>query len=739
MKEVILKIDGMTCSACSNGLEKYLRKQKGIVDVSVNLVLAQAKISYEEPLTLNDLERFIKEDGFKSLGIFHDFEEKKNKRSFYLLLIFAVLAVILLYFSMGHMIGLPMPANFNPSQKPISYTILILLLTIPFFVYGVDILKNGIKNLIHRMPNMDTLISLGVLASFFYSFYETILIFQGRTELVMSLYYESVAIVIFFVKLGRFIDSNRKEKTKDALKELVQITPLKAYLKEGKGEREVTIDEVKKGDLLVCKPGMKVAVDGEVISGESYLDQAFLTGESVPVKKKKGDQVLAGSINQDGYFEYKALRIGKNSTISEMVRMVMEAANTKAPMARLADRISQYFVPIILALAVLTFLGYLITGSSFGTALNYFVTVLVVACPCALGLATPLALVISIGESAKHGILIKSSEVLEKACQVDTICFDKTGTLTYGNLKISRIYYVQKMKERDLLPLVASLEAKGTHPIGKAFLTLAKEENYDLAEVSDFKTLPGIGLEGNIKGQKIAVGSHKLLAREKIKDSYQEVEDKFRRLGNSIVYVLLDQKVVAVIGVKDIVRDNSIPMIRRLQKQGKEIIMLTGDNEGTASIIASQLGIQEVKAEVTPKEKMNFLKELQAKGKKVMMVGDGINDAPSLAGAYLGVSIGGGTDIANDSSDVILVHNNLKDILTLFDISKRTVRNMKQNLFWAFFYNICMIPLAMGIFHPFGLTLNPMIAALAMTLSSLTVILNALRLKIPNRKEEENV
>ena len=287
MKEVILKIDGMTCSACSNGLEKYLRKQKGIVDVSVNLVLAQAKISYEEPLTLNDLERFIKEAGFKSLGIFHDFEEKKSKRSFYLLLIFAVLAVILLYFSMGHMIGLPMPANFNPSQKPISYTILILLLTIPFFVYGVDILKNGIKNLIHRMPNMDTLVSLGVLASFFYSFYETILIFQGRTELVMSLYYESVAIVIFFVKLGRFIDSNRKEKTKDALKELVQITPLKAYLKEGKGEREVTIDEVKKGDLLVCKPGMKVAVDGEVISGESYLDQAFLTGESVPVKKEK--------------------------------------------------------------------------------------------------------------------------------------------------------------------------------------------------------------------------------------------------------------------------------------------------------------------------------------------------------------------------------------------------------------------------------------------------------------------
>ena len=739
VKEVILKIEGMTCSACSNGLEKYLSKQKGVVEASVNLVLAQAKIKYEDSLTLKDLERFVKEAGFKSLGVFHDFEEKKNKRPFYLLLVFAALSIVLMVIAMGHMLGVHLPALIDPVKNPVHYATLLLFLTIPFLFYGYDILKNGIKNFVHRMPNMDTLISLGVLASFLYSFVETIFILRGQQELVMSLYYESVAMVIFFVKLGRFIDSNRKEKTKEAMKELVQITPLKAYLKEEKGEREVTIDEVKKGDILVCKPGMKVAVDGEIIFGEAYLDQAFLTGESVPVKKQKGEEALAGSINQDGYFEYKALRIGKDSTISSMVHMVMDAANTKAPMAKLTDRISRYFVPVILILALVTFVVYLLLGNSFATAINYFVTVLVVACPCALGLATPLAVVISIGESAKQGILIKSSEVLEKACQVDTVCFDKTGTLTYGNLKVSRIYYVEKMEERKLLSLVASLEAKGTHPIGKAFQNLAQEENYVLEEVEDFKNLPGIGLEGTIQKQKIAVGSYKLLQKEKIKTNYQEVEEKFRRLGNSIVYVLINHKVIAIIGVKDIVRENVVPVIHTLQEQGKEVIMLTGDNQQTASIIAAQLGIEQVKADATPKEKMEFLKELEAQGKKVMMVGDGINDAPSLASSYLGVSIGSGTDIANDSSDVILVHNNLKDLITLFDISKKTVRNMKQNLFWAFFYNLCMIPLAMGIFHPFGLTLNPMIASLAMTLSSLTVILNALRLKLPKRKEKEHV
>lgn len=731
MKKIILSIDGMTCSACSQGLEKYLNKQEGIVKASVNLVLAQALIEYDDNIDILTLENYIKEAGFISLGIYNPTKENKKDNRKIFLLIYGVLALIVLYISMSHMIGLPSIEYIDMMKNPTNYSIALFILTIPFLIYGKDIFISGIKNVIHKTPNMDTLVSLGVFSSFLYSLFSITMILTNNnpTTYVESLYFESCAIIIYFIKLGRFIDGRSKEKTKEALKELVQITPTIAHLKKDKEEVEVTIDEVNKGDILIAKPGMKIAVDGIVVSGETHLDEAFITGESVPTKKIVNDKVVAGSINLDGYIEYKAEKIGKNSTISEIVRLVVEATNTKAPIQRYADQVSGIFVPSIILIAIITFITYLLLGNTLSVSLTTFVTVLVVACPCALGLATPLAIVVSEGLCAKNGILVKTSETLENAHKVDTIAFDKTGTLTYGNLKISKIYNFSDYKENELIEKVASLEAKTTHPIAKAFSTYASENKISPQEVTSFNNIAGIGLEGIVENKKIYVGNSKIFNKLKITNKYTKEEKELATSGNSIIFVIEEKKVIALIGVKDIVRDNAKMTISKLKKLGKNIIMLTGDNKETANIIAKSIGINTVISEVLPKEKTKVIKDLIKNNYNVMMVGDGINDAPSLATASIGVSINGGTDIAADSSDVILMNDNLEKILSLIDISKKTIRNIKQNLFWAFFYNVCMIPIAIGLFSKFGIKMNPMLAGFAMTMSSLTVIFNALRLK----------
>ncbi len=737
MSKVILKINGMSCSACSSGLEKYLKKQVGIKNASVNLVLAQALIEYDDSLTLDDLNKFVKDAGFESLGIYNEKEEEKNDKKIFSLILLIVPAILILYISMSHMIGLPVIPFLNMMNHPINYVVSLIILTIPFLIYGSDILKSGIQKLIHKTPNMDTLVTIGVLSSFLYSLFGFIMIINGNIEYVENLYFESCAIVIFFIKLGRIIDQKSKEKTKDAIKELVQITPIKALLKINEEVKEVTIDEVKKGDILIAKPGMKIAVDGVITSGQTHLDESFITGESIPYKKKRGDKVIAGSMNQDGYIEYQAVNIGKNSTISEIVQLVVEATNTKAPIAKIADQVSSYFVPAIIGIALLTLIGYLVLGFSFQESLISFVTVLVVACPCALGLATPLAIVISEGICAKHGILVKTSETLENAHKVDTIVFDKTGTLTYGNLKISQIFNYSNYQEEELIKLVASMEEKSTHPISKTFINYAKDKQLKLYAVSNYQNLEGIGLSGNIHHKKIYVGNNKLFSKLNLKNNHLEDEKKLTSLGNSLVYVIVEKKVIGLIGVKDIERVSAKRTILKLNHLGKEVIMLTGDNEQTAKMIAEALGISTVIANVLPKEKTKVIKELMKNGKNVMMVGDGINDAPSLATANIGVSINSGTDIATDSSDVILMNDNLEKIIHLIDISKKTTRNIKQNLFWAFFYNVGMIPLAMGFFKPFSITMNPMVAGFAMTMSSLTVVFNALRLKNWKEKRDE--
>lgn len=471
MKKIILSIEGMTCSACSNGLEKYLNKQNGIKQASVNLVMANASIEYDEKvLNVENLNEFVKKAGFKSLGEFKEIKiESKNKKEKIKFICFTILAILVMYVAMGHMIHLPTLSIIDMHENPIGYTVCLFIFSIIFMIYGFDILKNGYKNLIHGTANMDTLVGIGVISSFLYSFYNMILLFNGNSSVIHHLYFESVVMVIYFIKLGRYIDGISKDKTKEAIQKLVKITPESAVIKVDGKERKVTIDEVHKGDTVVSKPGEKISVDGEIIEGRTHLDESFITGESKPVSKTIGEKVIAGSINYDGYIEYKAEKIGKESTISEIVKLVVEASNTKAPISKIADTVSGYFVPIVIVIAILTFMIYLIMGYGFESALITFVSVLVVACPCSLGLATPLAIVVSEGKCASNGILIKKSEILENAQKVNTIVFDKTGTLTYGTLKIAEIKNYSNMTDKELLQLVGSAESKSTHPIGKAF------------------------------------------------------------------------------------------------------------------------------------------------------------------------------------------------------------------------------------------------------------------------------
>lgn len=721
--KVILSIEGMSCSACSSALEKYLNKQKGVVDASVNLVLATATIMYDETLSLNDLERFIEEAGYKSLGIYSEEKvfkkEKLNKRLF---AFYTILSILILYISMSHMVGLSVIPLLNMEKYPVNYAITLLILSLPYLYYGKDILKSGYLNLVHKSPNMDTLVSIGVLASLIYSIFNTIMIIKGQTSYVESLYYESFCIVIYFVKLGRFIDTKSKSKTKEAIKELVQVTPTKALLKTREGEKEISIDEVKKHDTLICKPGEKIAVDGNIISGSAYFDEAFITGESKLIKKKIGDKVIAGSINTNGYITYEAINIGKDSTISEIVRLVVEATNTKPTIAKVADKVSSIFVPSILLIAFLTLIFNILTNN-LDIALTRFVTVLVVACPCSLGLATPLAVIVSEGFCAKKGLLIKNSESLELLNSIDTIVFDKTGTLTYGNLQVSTIYNYSDYSDKKILELVTSLENKSTHPIAKAF-----KGKSDLA-VTKFNNIAGLGVSGTINDKKYYLGNDKLVDQLMIYDIHSLDFNRLVREGNSVIYVVEERKVIALIGVKDTLRSNAKEVIKKLKKSNKKVLMLTGDNKETANIISKDLALDEVKASLFPKEKTTIIKELLKENRKVMMVGDGINDAPSLATATIGVAIASGTDIANNSSDIILMNDNLESILNLFIISKKTIRNIKQNLFFSFFYNILMIPIAIGLFAKFNIIMNPMIASFAMILSSLTVVINALRLR----------
>ena len=754
MKKVLLKIGGMTCSACSSGLEKFLNRQDGIESASVNLVMNNANIQYdEEKLNLEQIEKFVEKAGFESLGIDNfQKEEKKQNNQKYKLIALGVLAVITLYISMGHMVGLPAIPYLDMHENPINFAVILLILSLLACIFGWDILKNGYKNLIHKSPNMDTLVGLGVLSSILYSLYGTIMIIKGNHDYVNNLYYESAVIIIFFIKIGKYVENRNKDKTKEAISQLMMITPKHATVLRDGEQVQVTIDEIAKGDIVVCKPGEKIAVDGEIIDGVTHIDESFITGESMPVKKEKGKKVIAGSINYEGTIEYKAEKIGKESTVSEIVKLVVEATSTKAPIAKIADKISGYFVPVIMLIALVSGLVWLIINHDISFAINVFISVLVVACPCSLGLATPLSIVIASGESSKKGILIKNSESLENAHKVKTIVFDKTGTLTKGKLTLSKMYNYTKnivdnkkennrlnsLSDEDILKITASIEAKSEHPIARGIVQEAKERKIELERVRKFENLAGLGVIAEYNGEKYFIGNKKLMEQNNIifdtNFSIDKDEEELQKEGNSLLFVAKDNKLIALLGVKDNVKENAKDVISKLKARNINVIMLTGDNEKTAESIADLIGIDNVIAGVMPKDKAETIENLKKNNELVMMCGDGINDSVSLVKADIGVSVGSGTDVAMDSSDIVLMNNDLEKIVELIDISKKTIRNIKQNLFWAFFYNLCMLPIAIGLFSPFVIIINPMMASIAMTISSITVTLNSLRLKGVIRK-----
>ena len=727
MKKVLLKIDGMTCSACSTGLEKYLNKQDG-VKATVNLVMNNANIVYDEKkYTISDLEKFVAKAGFESLGIdnFEKEEKKKSNEKFKLIGI-TVTSLLILYISMSHMVGLPVIPFLNIMKYPINYAISLWILSSVVIFIGKDIIKNGVKNLIHYTPNMDTLVTIGVASSYFYSIFETIMIIKGKTSFVHTLYFESSAIVIFFIKIGKYIESINKDKTKKAIQDLMTITPQNAVVERDGKEFVVTIDEIKKGDIVICKPGEKIAVDGTIVDGLTHINESFITGESVPVKRKTGSKVIAGSINFEGTIKYKAEKIGRESTVSEIVRLVVEATNTKAPIAKIADKISEFFVPTVMILAFISFVVWLAISKNFGIAINVFVSILVVACPCSLGLATPLAIVVASGVASKKGILIKNSEVLENAHKVKTVVFDKTGTLTKGELSVSKIYNYSDLTDDEIIREVANIERKSEHPIARAIVKYAGDMTKE-SIIEDFKAIIGYGVTAVIDEKKYFIGNKKLMIENGINIINEKDENELSNGGNSLLFVAKENALIALIGVKDVVKENAKEVVEKLKKKNIKVLMLTGDNEKTAKYLADEIGIDEIIANVKPKEKAEKIKELKQNG-LVMMCGDGINDSVSLVTADVGVSISTGTDIAMDSSSVVLMNDNLDRINDLIELSKKTIKNIKQNLFWAFFYNLCMIPIAMGLLSRIGIVMNPMIAAFAMTLSSLSVVLNACRL-----------
>lgn len=716
MKNIILNVGGMTCSGCSAGLEKYLNKQDGIFSASVNLVLATVKIEYDENfLDVNKLNKFIEEAGFTSYG--EEYNKNKRRPERLVLLIYTVLTILLMYISMGNMFKITMPNIINMHFNPIIYSISLAAITFLYFIYGFDIIKSGIKNLAHRMPNMDSLIMIGVIVNYLYSLFNMILVFKGDMNRLHHLYFEASAMTILFVKIGRFIDKNNRIKATDAVRGLVSVTPKKAVKLVDGEEKTVTINEISKGDIIVCRPGEKIAVDGIVRKGRTNINEALITGESKPVHKEVGNEVIAGSINCNGYIEYEAVRIGRETNISNIVKMVVEATNSKTEIQKFVDKVSGIFVPAIFIIAVLASILNFVIIKDISIAVNVFVTVLVVACPCALGIATPLAMVVSIGKLSRNGIFIKSSESLEILNGIKNIVFDKTGTLTNGKFSV-----VDKNISDENMQILQSIEFNSKHPIAQS---ICEFSDFNKIEVTNFREIEGYGLQADIGNSTYYVGSLKFVKEQCINNIYGNDEEKFLSNGYTIVYLFNNDGVLGIVGLADTVKDGVKELIQELKNMNKNIYMLTGDNEAAAKIIANEIGIDNVESNLTPKQKLVYVSNMNDDNNSVMMVGDGINDSPSLKAAAIGVSVEGGSDVSADSSDIILMNSNIGIISLLLKVGKKTNRIIKQNLFWAVFYNCLMIVIATGLLP---IHINPMIASMAMMMSSLMVVFNSLRL-----------
>ena len=736
--EVVIPMEGMSCMSCVGSIEKALNKQDGVTSVAVNLTTGKAKIKYNsKKVKLSQIKSIIDKLGFKVLEI----EAKKNdlerfskdkeaselKRKF----IFAgIFAVPLLIVSMGPMVGLTLPDIINPNVNPLSFALTQLMLSVPALISGHSIHEKGLKSLFNKNPNMDSLIAIGTTSAFTYGMYAIYQIIIGNHHMVMNLYFETYTVIITLILLGRYLESKSKGKTSDAIKKLIGMQPKTAEIIQDGKEVTVRIEEVEVGDIVFVKPGEKLPVDGTVVDGYTSIDESMLTGESMPVEKQVGDKVVGGSINKNGVIKYEAKKVGEDTALAQIIRLVEEAQSSKAPIAKLADIIAGYFIPVVISIAILAATIWLITGQSLVFALTIFITVLVISCPCALGLATPTAIMVGTGKGAENGVLIKSGEALETAHKIKMVVLDKTGTITEGKPVVTDIIVGQGITEDELLVLAASSEKGSEHPLGEALINKLNETNLEFKKTDKFLAIPGHGIEVEIEGKKVILGNKKLMDDKNIAINLIEESDKLANQGKTPMYITVEGKLVGIIAVADIVKKNSKKAIEKLHDLGIEVAMITGDNKRTAEAIAKQVGIDSVISEVLPEEKSEEIRKLQKKGNVVAMVGDGVNDAPALAQADIGIAIGSGTDVAIESADIVLVRSDLIDVATAIKLSKKTIANVKQNLFWAFAYNVAGIPLAAGVFYSLGgPLLDPMFAAGAMALSSISVVSNALRLK----------
>ena len=642
-----------------------------------------------------------------------------------------IFTIPVLIISMGPMVGMPLPNIVDPMINAFNFSLLQLFLTLPIMVVSWEYFQKGFKTLFKGHPNMDSLIALGTASAFVYSLAATIRTGLGYGNFSDLLYYEVTGVILTLHTLGLFLEERSKGQMSSAIEKLVNLAPKTARVIRNGVEQEITVDEVALGDVIRVRPGESMPVDGVVVEGRTSVDESMLTGESIPVEKESGDEVIGASINKNGSIDYRATRVGSDTTLSQIIKLVEDAQGSKAPIARMADIITGYFVPIVIALAVLAGIAWLIAGQSGIFALSVIITTLVIACPCALGLATPTSIMVGTGKGAEHGVLIKSGEALETTHNLDTIVFDKTGTLTEGKPIVTDILVTPLITKENLLYYAASGETGSEHPLGEAIVQKSKEENMTLAKPDHFEAIPGHGIRVEIEGKDMYIGNRKLMLEQKIDLSSMEKEsDRLADEGKTPMYLSVDGELAGIIAVADTLKENSMKAVKELRRRGVEVIMITGDNKRTAKAIAKQVGIDSVLSEVLPEDKAEEVKKLQEAGKKVAMVGDGINDAPALAQADVGIAVGSGTDVAIESADIVLMRNDLTAVLTAIDLSHATLRNIKQNLFWAFAYNLVGIPVAMGLLYIFGGPLmSPMFAAVAMSFSSVSVLLNALRLR----------
>lgn len=761
MKSQKFDIKGMTCSACSTAVDRNVKKLEGINEVNVNLLNNSMIVKYDENVLNNEIiikkvqdagyEAFLVENGKKTqknsteknLGKIET-NELKNR-----LIISFIFAIPLFYISMGHMLNWYLPHLFHGYSNAITFSFTQFLLALPIVFINIKYYKVGFKTLYKGSPNMDSLIAIGTSAAMIYGVFSIYKIGYGLgnndIDMVIQyshdLYFESAAIVLTLITLGKFLEARAKENTSEAINKLINLTPKTALVLRNNQEIEIPIDELILKDIVIVKPGNIVPTDGIIIFGNSSIDESMLTGESLPVSKKVGDKVIGASINKSGSFKFEVTKLGEDTVLSQIIKLIEEASSSKAPISKLADRISAIFVPTVIVISILATVTWLFLGYSFEFALSIGIAILVISCPCALGLATPTAIMVGTGKGAQNGILIKSAESLEIAHTINTVVIDKTGTITEGKTQVTDIFTNEKITQDKLLQLCATIEKNSEHPLADAILKKTQEKEIELLNATDFEALNGLGIKAKVEDRVFYIGNKKLLDSKNISlDLFYEKSEKLANEGKTPIFIADENEVLGLIAISDVVKPTSKDAILEFEKMGLEVIMLTGDNYKTANAIAKQININNVIAEVLPQDKEKEIQKLQSLGKKVAMIGDGINDAPALVRADVGIAIGAGTDVAIESANIVLVKSDLLDAVKAIQLSNAVIKNIKQNLFWAFFYNIIGIPLAAGVFYTIlGWKLSPMFAGAAMSLSSVTVVLNALRLKLFEPRISKNL